>query len=645
MNPSAHLQARSAPREGKVIDMKELLNTGVQFDLTYYEDEEALIGKVKGYSAAVRENLSTGSYGILLWVRKGEYAAVKSADEYLTEQKKLYPDLIRNFRVTDRGTAVALSRTEDAFANITNLKRFLYDFADYLSLNFYVNCCCECGAAVALGIYDANGVITQACGKCGAAYRPLLAAESPSFVRSGFPQPEKENSPVPEAGIETAVSDAFAEQAAPEENGMDKQPAERKAPEDSFDSLLFGAEEEKKPEPPRSALFEEAEREFLREQAEAAASASAGEPADDGFDDLIFDEGYEEPPELLPEEPKRDPVPELGFSELLINGDGEVELKKEEPEEDDGTVVTEIHDDSNDGDPIDVTEIESLVLNPTVTTGHPQLNAEETPLGRDGRVPLVNPNANREEKQVSSPDGPDAVTPLSEDKNAYSASVRREDGAAGVYAAGYASPNDGMNRDIRGEGFSRGNRPAPPPYDQKQEYGAGLSGVQAPPPYDPAGGSSASVYTSGGYRKSNAFMGILGALTCGVLGVLVWVLIACFLNLISRIGAIAIVLTTFGGYYLAGRVMDKKGVVISSLLSLFMTFVGVVTMTVADIRTSIAEMFGVQISFFETINWLNYFMQTDTAIKSAFMENLGFSFIVTGITVVVAFIYLWRLAD
>lgn len=665
--------------------MKELLDTGVQFGLDYYEGEEALIGKIKGYSAAVRENLATGSYGLLLWVRAGEYAAIKSPEDYLNEQKKLSPDLIRNFRVTERGIAVALARTEDAFTNLTHLKRFLYDFVDYLSLNFYVNCCCECGAAENLGIYDANGVITQACGKCGAGYRPILpAAEKPDFAREiktdtsfssgavgtaapaafaeeSVPKITEADEPLMENQSAVALPTAFTEESAKKITEADEPPAENrpdaglfadfveetapKEAENGFESLLFGAEEEKKPEPPRSALFEEMEREYLREQAEAAESAPMEVPEDDGFDDMFFDEAYEEPPELPPEEPKREPVPEMGFSELLINDDGEVELKKEEPEVDDGTVVTEIHDDSNDGAPIDVTEIESLVLNPTITTGHPQLDAEETPLGPGGHVPLVNPNANREEKQVSPPDGPDAVMPLEENKNAYAASVRaRPADEGGGYAAGYASSNDMIDRDARGEGFSKKRRSAPPPaYNQAQEHGAGLSGTQAPPPYDPS--SIHSTYAGRISQSSNAFMGIIGALTCGVIGVVIWVLIACFLNMISRFGAISIVLTTFGGYYLAGRAMDKKGIVISSVLSLFMTFAGVVTTTAAAVRESIANMFGVEISFFETLNWLNYFLQTDAEIKSGFMGNLGISFVVTGISVVVSFIYLWRLAD
>lgn len=627
--------------------MRELLETGVQIALAYREEDNALIGNIKGYSAAVRENLATGSYGVLMWIRKGEYAAVKPADEYLSEQKKLYPDLIKNFRVTDLGTAVALNRADDAFTNITNLKRFLYDFADYLSLNFYVNCCCECGAEEELSICDANGVIAQVCAKCGAGYRPILA------VPAAGKRPA-----VREAAPKEIVEEKPAEREAAPKEITEEKPVEREekasaaAEEDGFESLLFGAEEAK-PEPPRSALFEETEREFLREQAEAAESAPMEAPEDDGFDDLMFNDIYEEPPEIVPEEPKRDPVPERGFSELLINDDGEVEIKKEEPEEDDGTVVTEIHDDSNDGAPIDVTEIESLVINPTVTTGHPQLDAEETPLGRDGKVPLVNPNANREEKQVSSPDGPDAVTPLSEDKNAYAASARsaRESDKGGAYAVGYASADRMIDRDKPDSRFAgKVKREAPPPYRQQQEYSAGLSGSNAPPPYDPSSAASYYARHRAYQLKSNAFMGIIGALTCGAIGAAVWVLLAYFFDvyffdMIGRFGGITIVFSTFGGYYLAGRSMDKKGIVLSSLLSLVMTFVGVVSMTVADIHGVISEAFGVEISFFDTLNWINYFVKTNTSIRGELLSNLGFSFLVTGISVVVAFIYLWRQTD
>ncbi len=613
--------------ERNIQGMKELLNTGVHIDLTYYEEENALIGRIKGYSAAVRENLSTGSYGVLLWAKKGTYAAVKTAEEYLRERQRLFPDLIKNFRVTDFAAAAALNRTEDPFVNINNLKRFLSDFADYLSLNFYVNCCCECGAEKDLGIYAAGSVITQACAACGASYRPILPAARPSGMAGAVSEPVLTAAPVSEPVLTAAPASEPVLTVAPvSESVLTEAPASEPstsvetAENSGFDDLLLTARAEEKM-PPKSALFEETEREFAREQAENPPE----EENDSGFEDLLFESEMEEPPENPPDvirAEKREKVPEIGFSELLINDGGEMELKKEEPEQDDGTVVTEIHDDSNDGDPVDVTELKSLVLNPTVTTGHPQLVAEETPLEKDGSVPLVNPTANREEKQVSPADGPEAVQPLETQKNAYSQTARPENMP---YAVGFATAENMIDRDA-------------PEQPSRQPHAA-------PPPYDPGNNYTSYVRPISVQSTSNAFMGVIGALTCGVIGVIVWVLIAYFLNLISSWGALAIVGTTFGGYYLAGRAMDKKGIVISLILSFVMTFAGVVAMTAADVCDAFSESFGVEIAFFDAIYWIQHFLQTDPEVKSEFFSNLGFSFAITGISAIVISASLWKKAD
>ena len=126
--------------------MKELLETGVNIELSYDKRLDGLMGQIKGYSVVVKENNQTGSYGCLLWVRKGDFAAIKSAEDYLAEQVTSNPDLVKNFRVTERGIAAALVKTSDSYKNITNIKRFLYDLTSFLSLNFYVSCCYDCGA-------------------------------------------------------------------------------------------------------------------------------------------------------------------------------------------------------------------------------------------------------------------------------------------------------------------------------------------------------------------------------------------------------------------------------------------------------------------------------------------------------------------
>lgn len=661
--------------------MQELLNTGVNFTLEYDEKENAMIGQVEGYSAAVRENLSTDSYGCLLWVKQGIPAGEK-AENYLEEFRLKQPDYLKNFRVTSHGIAIALNRSDDSYKNITSLKKFLYDFTDFLSKNGYINCCCECGAEYDLGIYQTGQVITQTCSGCGEKYDLIMKA-SPSSPKaaestaSAFPAPAEEFSldnyaeelrrkaeqsekikpdmdvldpkneekadayAAPVDDISSLLTDIGSHE--PQSNdfsaymgGLDKK--ENSAAEEaplselmfdgseksieaeqknvSIDSLLFteqqsvhmsetekpledydctplsehgdmgfeallaGSGEVKKPKPPKSELFEEAEREFAAEQAK-----------------------------LKKNEPEK-----FDINELLLNESGDIELRTVKPEVDDGTVVTEIRDDSNDGENIDVEEIKSQVNAPTVTTGHPQLSAEETPLEEDGSVPLVNPNANREEKMVSPVDGPDAVTPLA--ANYAAPSVPTEEKT--TIPPGFADDSNMIDR------------------DEPVRYGA-------PAPYDPQNNYSEYVRPiDGGSGKSNAVMGIIGALTCGMVGVVIWVAIAAGLQIISWWGGIALTATTFGGYYLAGRTLDKKGIVISAVITVIMMLIGVAAMTAIDIRGAFAEMFGADISLFEALRWASYLMSIEPEVKSGFIENLGFSFLVTIIADISVASTFWR---
>ncbi|MBQ8410745.1 MAG: hypothetical protein IJX15_03320, partial [Ruminiclostridium sp.] len=468
--------------------MKELLSTGVNIGLEYHAETDALIGSIKGYAVAVKENLQTGSYGCLFWLRAGDYTAVTSAEEFLVERQKTNPEYIKKFRVAEQGVAVALNRVNDDFANVNNLKRFIYDFTASLSVNYYKNCCCECGKTENLAIYSADGVIAQACSECGAKYKFLMnlpdtsvparmpmpafntvanekPAESfiptetntvkaepaftekineevkaePVFAETIKEEPVKSEidefilteqevkgqDSVPEfkeivneAPAEDKnealqelmfdASEAVVEEETPEAvndvsaeameelmfTEIKQEPVSEPEPEpapavkyedkdlaDEFAQLLAGTEE-KESERPRSKLFEEAEREFAEEKARLEAEAKLHNP-EDAIDNLLIDEN------------------------------GNMSVKENEAEEDDGSSdVTEFRDDSNDGDDFDIEEIESTVEMPTVTTGHPQLEAEETPLEEDGTVPLINPNSHREERHVSPVDGPDAVQPL-----------------------------------------------------------------------------------------------------------------------------------------------------------------------------------------------------------------------------------------
>ncbi|MBO5265772.1 MAG: hypothetical protein J6B08_00590 [Ruminiclostridium sp.] len=664
--------------------MKELLSTGVNIGLEYHAETDALIGSIKGYAVAVKENLQTGSYGCLFWLRAGDYTAVTSAEEFLVERQKTNPEYIKKFRVAEQGVAVALNRVNDDFANVNNLKRFIYDFTASLSVNYYKNCCCECGKTENLAIYSADGVIAQACSECGAKYKFLMnlpdtsvparmpmpafntvanekPAESfiptetntvkaepaftekineevkaePVFAETIKEEPVKSEidefilteqevkgqDSVPEfkeivneapaedknealqelmfdaseAVIEeetpAAVNDVSAE--AMEElmfTEIKQEPVSEPEPEpapavkyedkdlaDEFAQLLAGTEE-KESERPRSKLFEEAEREFAEEKARLEAEAKLHNP-EDAIDNLLIDEN------------------------------GNMSVKENEAEEDDGSSdVTEFRDDSNDGDDFDIEEIESTVEMPTVTTGHPQLEAEETPLEEDGTVPLINPNSHREERHVSPVDGPDAVQPLE------------------------------FSQVITNESLSEESRPITPPgyadASRMSREGADFRNEVPQTNY--------VSYSSLGFSdSSNAFMGIIGALTLGLIGLVVWVLIANYLDTISYFGSLAIVVTVFGGYALAGRTLDKKGVVISFLISILMTIAGVVAVSVFEIQGGLEETFHATTSFFEAFEWFKYSLNDELA-KRTFLINLGVSLLITVITGLVSAARAWK---
>ena len=652
--------------------MKELLNTGVNLPLDYDAATDALIGQVKGYSVAVKENLATASYGCLFWIREGDYTAITTAEEYLREKQKAAPDFIKKFMVSETGVAVALNRLNDDFANVNNLKRFIFDFVSSLSVNYYKNCCCECGTVANLALYTAEGTIAQACSACGAKYQFLRAVECE--VQAAAPaEPEaivEEKEEIPAQETETPVAEEIpalteihkeenyienlltpveepkaeqqnesfeslltpveepkaeqqneeidnllfsAEESAAEEkeessdkvdlqknetaddfsefmvNESEQEPAAeisekevtKQQPAANFDSLLIGEDEVEKSEPVKSALFEQIEREYAAEQAKLEAEA----------------------PQQQNEE---------NLNDLLLDDKGEFTLKEIEPEVDDGSSdVTEFHDDSNDGEDIEVDEIESTVTAPTVTTGHPQLTAEETPLEEDGSVPLINPNSHREERHVSPVDGPDAVQPLE-----LAASITHEDlGSLPEIQLppGYAT-GDNMERDVPDTIY-------PPPYEPTYDYSS----------YDKI------KFRSG----SNAFMGIIGTLVFGLIGLAVWVAIVVLTGNISPWGSVAVVPAVFLGYRIAGRAFDKKAIVISIIMSLLFAVAGVFVTNAIDSMNVLSETFFTETTIRDGMNWIMNSLGNAESMK-IIVSNGMISLVVTLVADIVAAVVAWK---
>lgn len=581
--------------------MKELLNTGVSLGLEYEESCDALIGQSKGYTVVIKENLSTGSYGCFFWVKEGDFSAITDVNEFLTDKQKLEPELIKRFRVTELGAAIALTRADDDFANVNMLKKFVYDFTTNLSLNFYKNCCFECGKTDNLAVFEVNNTAAQACAECGAKHKlirsfddsfipaaPSALEETPAEIINEPKKEETESLPIETKAenpvmplLKTDENDFSAlmvdgsEETVPVSEEIGKTNIE----ESDYGQLLIGAEEEKTPAP-KSKIFEEAEREFQEEKARLAAIQEQEKP-EDSINELL----------LAPEEP-----------EVSVPAENVSEYYKEKDIEGDFTVE----------------EIKRTVDMPTITNGPLQLSAEETPLDENGKVPLINPMTNLEERLPSDPNGPNAVQPL---EIAPSAANEK------LFAPGF-SGGSGMDRDA-----------APPPYNPSVIHSSSYNKTTmntVPPPYNPNANYSSYVRPIAVNDKSNIFMGIIGSLVIGLIGVAVWVVIGTFLDVISYWGGLAIVASVFGGYYLAGRAMDKKGIITSFLLSFVMTAAGLVIIYVLEIMGA-----GINISFFEGVRWFMSVM-TDSELNTAFISDFSFSFLITLIAGLVTSVSLWK---
>ena len=746
--------------------MKELLNTGVSLNLEYCAEIDGLIGCIKNYSVAVRENNETGSYGILLWVKKGEFDAITTVRDYLADRVTSDPETVKNFRVQERGVAVALRKIEDPYKNARTIKHFLADLTGILSVNFYRSCCHKCGKTEELGIYLDNGVPSQYCSVCGEGKEILKVipevngAEAPSVDESikkeEIAEPvslsaEAETAETAETAdtAETAVVEETAETAEDTEAetvqykekteempavdvpvkseekrddisvliaaGDYSKPPEnfkpaaeipaQKETHDDINVLLAAGDYSKPPEMPKPAVdasaqgtetYEDinkllAEKDYskpVEEQMPAVEIPAQSEESNDDINELLAAEGDSVAEEEMPaveipaqsEEPdeevnallatEKDSVTEeqmpavevpaqseepdeevnallateedsaveeqmpaveapenTDISSLMMGGEEEkkdeyvpprselfermereyleeqknasrveedndysefmvtpldytgtkddeikvVETNNEAVGHSDEVAVTEIRDDSNDGEDIDVTEIESTVNKPTETTGHEQLTALETPLDEDGNVPLMNPNSESDDNIPSPVDGPDAIRPSVSTKpmpRVVEVDEPRE------IPPGYAEPISNPREEI-----------------QKIN--------EQPRPY------TAPAYVAPinwGTPKSNPVMGIIGALVFAAIAVAAWVFIA-RIEYISFLGSIVLVAGVYGGYRLASGSIGKTGKVICTVLSVLFSVAGYLAALVINVQINIHEIFGYNISFLNAIEW------------------------------------------
>ena len=147
-------------------------------------------------------------------------------------------------------------------------------------------------------------------------------------------------------------------------------------------------------------------------------------------------------------------------------------------------------------------------------------------------------------------------------------------------------------------------------------------GTTAPPPYNPDMNYSSYTRVVKSTEKSNALMGIIGALVVGLVGLAFWIILGHVLNVIHSFGSLAIIMTVYGGYYLGGRALDKKGIIISFILTLVMVFAGVFGISMFNVQKAFADEYGISMTLKQALDWTIAVLEIDS-FKADFMMNMA----------------------
>ena len=223
--------------------MKELLETGAASELGYSGKCDALVGKVKDLSVVIKENNQIKSYGCLIWVKKKGSTSDDELYSYLSEQVAAKPHIIKHFKTTGRGAALALVKYNDPVRNINNINRFLGDLADDLYAHDYVNCCYACGSTENLGIYMNGGSVVQYCGEC-AVGSPVTAGDEPDPEEQVYETEETGNDDLM-AAMTAAAAEVKAEEIAETMEDLLADPADVTAePVESVDREIISAKDD-----------------------------------------------------------------------------------------------------------------------------------------------------------------------------------------------------------------------------------------------------------------------------------------------------------------------------------------------------------------------------------------------------------------
>jgi len=641
--------------------MKELLETGISTDLGYSGRCDALIGDIKGLSVVIKENNVTKSYGVLIWVKKKNSTSDDELYSYLSEQVAAKPHIIKHFKTTGRGAALALVKYNDSVRNIKNINRFLGDLSDDLYAHDYVNCCYACGRTDDLAVYENGGAVVQYCSACAKGVR-IQAGDLPAPKEEAAPggaaaaaatgSDEEETGSLEDilaelndmageyGGEDEAVYDGGSDDAGssadddlsdfmvdsssvPEEKPAVSQAEEydrgETVPDSSLDSFMFKEEDAVRNSADEPA-FGDANT-YIDEDTEKSAGAD--------LDGLMFDgndtgtdepDGYKDAAEEDVENANiyglmvgsEQEIAEAGDSEVKVLatteiGEGtDIQVTVQDEEEVGGSgdiQVTELIDDSNDGEDIQIEALNSDFNMPTDTKGN-EIHASETPLGKDGTVPMVNPNSDYADTKPSYTRDKNAVRAFaygSYDNANTAAEPVRYDGRP----IGYKGSDPRMGDEVGSvsRDYSRQNaaRLAPDAKPLRKE-GYRVVSKADPARMKPVMAGKHASYAAASYT-SNALIGTIAALLFGVIGCALWCCVGYLLGLMGMLDNTArlIIMSVLGffpalavflGYRIGGDCYDIKGIVIASVVSVVCDVLGVFAVLIAGEMQAKAAEYG-----------------------------------------------------
>lgn len=126
--------------------------------LNFSEAGNMVLGTIKSYCISIKANQKNNCYILNAWVKSESYQAPVSLSQW-TEEYISSHSFLKAFNYNENTYNALLACDADRTANKNNLKEFLNSLTLYLSMNYYKNCCTDCGKTLGVRLYK-NGLVT-----------------------------------------------------------------------------------------------------------------------------------------------------------------------------------------------------------------------------------------------------------------------------------------------------------------------------------------------------------------------------------------------------------------------------------------------------------------------------------------------------